>query len=127
MPSFEEIFEAHEIPWPEIVGPQDFRDSYLSRGNYAPQIENFLKYFDENKVLIIESKCFFKSPQKTMDQIFKFLDIPGYVFDKTHFKKFNRTASQAEMNPATKTRLQNYFTASNKKLKEFVPFQTEDW
>ncbi len=50
--------------------------SYISRGLYANQVKNYLKYFPlENMFFIIFEEDFLKNRKKTISNLFKFLDV----------------------------------------------------
>lgn len=49
--------------------------SYISRGKYAKQIKNWLRYFSKNQILIINSKDFFIKPEEIYSQVIKFIGL----------------------------------------------------
>ncbi len=49
--------------------------SYLSRGIYVDQINNWFQYFDKSQFHIIQSEHFFKNPKETLFGIYQFLEI----------------------------------------------------
>ncbi len=60
--------------------------SYMSRGEYEEQLDRWKKYFNKENILILKSEDFFESPQKTLNEVTKFLNI-----DKHGFKTSKRS------------------------------------
>ena len=70
--------EAIKLEKERIRKDQNFRRyfSYISRGLYAKQVKNYLKYFPkENMFFIIFEEDFLKNRKKTISNLFRFLDI----------------------------------------------------
>ena len=49
--------------------------SYLARGVYVDQLENWFKYYDRRQFLILATEDFRKNSQRTMDYVFDFLGV----------------------------------------------------
>jgi hypothetical protein len=49
--------------------------SYLSRGLYARQLKQWLRYFKHEQFLFLRSEDFFENPERELLQIYKFLGI----------------------------------------------------
>ncbi len=56
------------------------RYTYLKRGEYASQLKNWQRYFQQNQFLILKSEAFFENPQKELDKIGAFLQIDEFDF-----------------------------------------------
>ncbi len=48
---------------------------YRRRGNYMSQIEEYLRFFNQNNILFIKSETMNKYPQRTFDEVFRFLGV----------------------------------------------------
>lgn len=51
--------------------------AYIDRGFYVAQLERIFRYFPRSQVLILRSADIRHDPQRILDQIFQFLDVPG--------------------------------------------------
>ena len=91
--------------------------SYLSRGIYIDQINEWMKYFSREQMLIINSEDFFSDPKKTVNLVFDFLGIKKY--DINNVEIHNR-GNYSPIKPEIKDKLDKYFEKSNKKLYEFI-------
>lgn len=100
--------------------------SYLTRGKYYEQINNWLKYFDKNNFLFIESDLFFKETENVLSKIFSFLNVKNIKINKSNIKIENKGEYSNVMDKNTRLMLQDYFRESNLKLYELIG-QTYDW
>jgi hypothetical protein len=65
------------------------RHSYLSRGRYAEQLEQWLQYYPRKQFLLVCSEDLFRAPQETIDQVFAFLGCkPHLVNAERKYNKF---------------------------------------
>ena len=59
--------------------PKHYRcHSYLARGIYAAQLEDWFKYYGREQFLILTTDDFHKNLQQTMDQVFDFLAVSSF-------------------------------------------------
>ncbi len=97
--------------------------SYLSRGIYIDQIQNCLKYFSREQVLIIQSEKFFSMNDAIYQDVLDFLGMKHIklkVYKNTN-KKFYST-----IQPKTRERLLDYFRPYNERLYDLIQ-QRFDW
>lgn len=100
--------------------------SYKSRGLYFEQISHWLKYFDRNRFLFLESEEFKKEPRKSMNTVFDFLEIEKNTdYDNAQFKRYNENQYEPIPRDAAQY-LSSYFAAPNKKLFELLG-RSFDW
>jgi Sulfotransferase domain len=97
--------------------PAFSRYSYVSRGLYADQLENWLKYFSREQLLIIKSEDMFANPPQVFLQTCKFLDLP--TLDLMHYGKLG-AGNYSEMDSKTKRWLADYFKPHNQKLYDLL-------
>lgn len=98
-------------------GPNYQNFSYLERGKYLDQIENYLKFFPRNQILIIKSEFFFKNTPSVMRKVFQFLGIQNWksntsiIYNKGNYKR---------MENKTRLSIRNYFKPFNEDLYKFL-------
>lgn len=97
--------------------------SYLSRGIYMDQIEQWLKYYRRDQMLILVSETFFNEPKRELEQVYDFLNIDQKL--PTDFTTYN-VFKYEDMNPKTKSELSDFFRPHNKRLEEFLDRKL-DW
>jgi hypothetical protein len=93
------------------------RYSLLSRGIYVDQLKAFSSFFEKKQILVLKSEDIFEDPQKVMNQVYHFLNLPPHKIKK--FKVFNRR-KYAPMHPSTRKELVEYFKPHNQRLFEFL-------
>jgi lipopolysaccharide transport system ATP-binding protein len=49
--------------------------SYISRGLYFDQLQNWLKHYRLEELLILKSEDFFENPQKSLAEVYRFLGV----------------------------------------------------
>ncbi|MFX0075457.1 MAG: sulfotransferase domain-containing protein [Candidatus Hermodarchaeota archaeon] len=91
--------------------------SYLTRSIYINQVKRLLTYFPKEQVMIIKTEDFFQNPQKILNEVYKFLELPGYALDS--FKKHG-FKGYAKLNETTKHNLVEYFKPYNKLLYQYL-------
>lgn len=56
--------------------------SYLARGIYVEQLQNWMKIFPREQFLILKSEDFFNHPPATMEKVEQFLGLPRHKLDE---------------------------------------------
>lgn len=87
--------------------------SYLSRGNYFDQIQNWLEYFPKEQLLFIKSECFYSNPKAELLKIYRFLGVKD-IFPADISQK--NAGSYTPLKEETLKSLKTYYSAKNKKL-----------
>ncbi len=120
---FHEAIEA-EIKNIESVGFYNDKKAYVKRGIYYYQIEEYLKYFQKDKLLILESDEFKNQFEKNLAGITSFLDIS---FEKLKAVKNNesRTDNKSLYEPEINM-LKEFYRPYNQKLFELLG-RKYDW
>ena len=123
---FEKIIElskeryAKKKEWDDILNnhdsnPTQYRaHSFIARGVYADQLENWFKYYDKKQFLFLATEDFHKNPQQTLDQTFNFLGV--IPFNANNLKNLNVGNYKEKMNEDTRKSLIEYFKLHNKRL-----------
>lgn len=61
-------------------GDDDFKyHTYLSRGRYYAQLTNWMKYFDKDQILVLNSHEMFKDPKAQLNRVCDFLKLPHFM------------------------------------------------
>ena len=97
--------------------------SILARGFYVEQLLSWFELFPKNQILIISSDELALNTKNTMNEIFKFLNLPEYEIpntDKVNVSKYSK------MNPDTRKLLMNFFKPYNEQLFKFLD-RKFDW
>ncbi|MGD1876146.1 MAG: sulfotransferase [Kiloniellaceae bacterium] len=91
--------------------------SYLLRGLYLEQIQRYLAHFDRERIHILSYEDFVRAPEPAMAEVCRFLGIEPYDFDCS---RHHNVGIGGKMEPALKTRLQDYYRAPNAALYDFL-------
>ena len=92
--------------------------SYIERGKYADQINNWLEYFPKEQILILPSKDFFKNTDNSLKQIYSFL---GVEYIKTPIEKKHNTGDYKDtMSEEMRKKLKLIFKPYNAKLQKLL-------
>ncbi len=131
--SFEEAIRAEEarctgererlLRDPDFV-PLHYRNhSYLSRGVYADQLENWFKYYGREQFLILATEDLRKDPQRTLDRVFDFL---GATPLRVGGLRDRNVGDYKEMGKETRKFLIEYFRPYNQRLYKML-HRSFDW
>lgn len=91
--------------------------SYLSRGLYIDQIEDWLKWFDLKQLLVLESESLFKEPETGLKSVYDFLGVSNVIAnDLTPYN----VVSYASMDPELREELSGFFAPYNKRLERLL-------
>jgi hypothetical protein len=91
--------------------------SYVARGHYAQQLEEYYKRFSRKQILVLKSEDLFADPQSAVDEVTQFLGIDPVVLNDV--KVLNAgTYSKSDSSEVEQVReeLQHYFRPHNEKL-----------
>ncbi len=120
--SFEKAIELEEKRWLkermanqglEVFTQHYHHNSYLARGIYADQLENWFNHYPREQFLILTTQDFRKNPHRTLNQIFEFLEVSPFHVD--NLKDLN-VKDYEEMNTDTRYHLIEYFRPHNERL-----------
>ena len=89
------------------------KHSYLLRGLYADQIENWLNFFEGEHLLVLHAEDFWKDPGESLRKTSAFLDLPDWQPDS--FRQFNE-GKYAEPPEGLLVRLQEFFAPHRKRF-----------
>lgn len=89
--------------------------SYLSRGIYIEQLQNWMELFPKKQFLILKSEDFYAAPAQILNQVFEFLEVPPYQLD--HYGKYN-VGHYPALPESTRHYLIEYFRPHNQRLEQ---------
>lgn len=92
--------------------------AYLRRSEYGYQIENWLKYFPREQILVIKSEDFYANPQPHFKKAIEFLNLKAWEPEK--FKVFNSGGGYEKIDDELRKRLVEYFKPHNEKLYQLI-------
>lgn len=98
-------------------------NSKLARGFYAEQLIPWFELFPKNQILVISSEELASNTKNTVNQIFKFLNLPEYEIP--NIKKVN-VSKYSKMKPQTRKTLIDFFKPYNEQLFKFLD-KRFDW
>jgi hypothetical protein len=94
---------------------------YLDCSRYALQIEQYLRYFSRDQILIVTSEALREARGPTMRRVYEFLDVDGGFVPANLSDEFYRSANRTIHSPLSwriRTLLKTYFPQS-KRAKEW--------
>jgi hypothetical protein len=128
VPTFEEALaletERLEGEVARIVADPRYRSfhhqhhSYLTRGDYAGQIEKLWSLFPKEQTLILRSEDFLKDAASGLKEVVDFLGLPPFEFP-AELREHN-VGRYPKIDPETKARLAKHFRDSNERLYQLL-------
>jgi hypothetical protein len=91
--------------------------SYLARGRYAEQLEEWWRWFPRERMLVLRSEDLFADPEGTVARVLEFLALPPMTlggFGNVNEQRYSR------MEPELRARLAAYFEPHNRRLYELL-------
>jgi len=97
--------------------------SYLKRGIYVDQLENWMSYFPREQLLILRSEDLYNDPQAVLKQTLEFLAAKSGELNK-EYQNYRRPSKKGyrkkevppKMDPEIRKRLVEYFEPHNARL-----------
>ena len=98
--------------------------SYIARGHYADQLENWFRYYNRKQFLILATEDLRKSPQRILDQVFGFLEVPPSL--RVENLRDRNVGNYKKINEGTRKLLIEYFKPHNERLYKLLQ-RNFDW
>lgn len=128
--SFEDAIKAEIKKLEEInndsknnIEKYTIRRSYLAKGFYADQLKIWFKIFNLNQLLIISTEDLKSNPQKVLNKIYNFLEIPE---NHKLIPEKQKKAIYPKMKNETREFLINFYRKDNTELFNLIG-QKFDW
>jgi len=96
--------------------------SYLARGRYAEQLEEWFRHFPREQFLILEQRRFYDYFEKEARRLQEFLGLEPRALPGRHYNQAHYPESEAE----TLDRLRAYFMPFNRQLEDLLG-EKFDW
>ena len=101
--------------------------SYLTRGMYVDQLQNWLRFFPKEQVLILRSEDLYKDPAVVLKKTLAFLGVPNRELSKG-YKNYRRPSKRGyrkkeappKMDPNMRDYLIEYFRPHNARLYDYL-------
>ena len=101
--------------------------SYIRRGLYLEQIENYLKYFPRRQIFITENKKLKKRRVEVLNEIINFLELPMFEWDKKNLENQREGDYEGmKIDDETIKILSAFYWPHNEKLFDFLG-EEYDW
>jgi hypothetical protein len=89
--------------------------TYLARGLYADQLNQWFQLFSQEQFLILKSEDFFVNPKPMFEQVLNFLGLPSWSLST--YQSFNsREQNSITLKTDTREQLIEYFKPHNQRL-----------
>lgn len=93
------------------------QSSYVSRGEYASQLERWFARFPRERFLVLGSEEFYAAPAEAVREVQAFVGLAGFVPETL---KAYHLSEYADMDPATRERLRAHYAPHNRRLAELL-------
>ena len=111
---------------PELALMSDFssngrtQNPYKSRGLYAKQIQEFLRFFERSQLLILKSEALFANPAQTYEQVQQFLGLPAKPLPAADQPR-NVSRQSLAISQEVTDHLAHFYRAPNQELCKLLP------
>ncbi len=91
--------------------------TYRARGKYIEQLQNWMRFFPKEQLLILLSEDLFTAPLETMNKVHNFLELPAYYSEK--YLKYN-SGKYSSPTDDIYQQLVEYFQPHNQQLAKYL-------
>lgn len=91
--------------------------SYLARGLYAAQLEQWFQYFPREQFLILSSEAFYRDPENSLATVYQFLGLPPYPL--ADYERLD-PGNYRQPDPQLCQHLADYFYPHNQRLMQLL-------
>jgi hypothetical protein len=99
--------------------------SYIRRGCYAEQLENWYQHFPKDQIMVIQSEKFYENPAPYFKEVVNFVGLNPWAPEK--FKVFNAGGEYDKMSVPLRRKLLDYYLPHNEKLFQLIGQRFEEW
>lgn len=97
----------------------------LGEGRYYDNLENWLKFFPKNQILVVAQEKLAKQHAVEHERILSFLGLPN--FKLPNYESHVRTYDGRVITPEANTKLKYYYYPHNEKLFKFLGYRFPEW
>lgn len=101
--------------------------TFIARGLYIEQLENWLNHIPRENILILLSERFFQYPHDTFNEILAFLDVEEIELPDNFFITYNRGDVNPVMAEDLRRLLRNFYEPFNQQLATQFGLDLEFW
>ncbi len=109
---------------PTYISKPHIHHAYLSRGQYAEQLERYFALFGQENVLVLDSAALSERPEETVRVATDFLGLPP--MSGVDYPLYNKREYDP-VDPAIRATFGPVFEESNARLRELLPEGTISW
>jgi len=99
--------------------------SYVRRGCYAEQLENWYRVFPREQILVLQSEPFYADPGPYFKEVVRFIGLQ--TWEPKAYKVFNAGGEYGKMSDALRSRLLEFYRPHNERLFEQIGKRFEGW
>jgi Sulfotransferase domain len=99
----------------------------IHRGLYYEQIENLLRFFQRENMLILVTECMEGNEEEYYDRVCDFLDLPAYPWSKEALQKRLVGQYSKTMAPEVREKLHHFYRPYNEKLFQLLGDEIQEW
>lgn len=114
--SFPSFRECIDIELELIEKGISFEPALLRRGLYLNQLDNYLKYFSEDKIMIVGFQDLIKNTVITLKDVTKFVGAQEISWENINVEPRNTREYQEPMNETDRLFLNEFYKLPNQKL-----------
>lgn len=92
--------------------------SYRARGIYLPQIQNWLRHFDRDRILVLRSEDMYADVQGVFDEVSDFLGLGQVALPTT--RTFNASHRKSSVPEPVRSELAEFYAPHNAELESFL-------
>ena len=99
--------------------------SYVRRGCYAEQLENWYRIFPREQILVLQSEPFYADPGPYFKEVVQFIGLQPW--EPKAYKVFNAGGGYGKMSDGLRSRLLDFYRPHNERLFEQIGKRFEGW
>ena len=99
--------------------------SYLRRGIYADQLENWYQHFPKEQILVIQSEFFYVDPSPYFKEVVQHIGLQPW--EPSKYKIFNAGGEYDKMSDSLRRKLVEYYRPHNERLFQLIGKRFDNW
>lgn len=116
--SKESVMQGHHESFLRRRPEDHLRHSYVARSRYSEQLKRFMRFFEEEQLLVMRSETLFQEPERATEKIHDFLGVRLVELEEYH--EMNKRDYSIEMSEEALNWLEDHFESYNEELKEMT-------